>query len=88
MTGATHIAARAVTQIPQYCQSAVWHKPLTTAQWETCWKAGWNEPTTTAAKAGYAFGHTALPILLAVLLVCVLIAAARRGRSRRPATSN
>ncbi len=63
--------------------------PACTGTWQQKWNCGWKQPTTTSAAvghAGYDFGHNLLPALF-VLLVIVLVvrAAKRRGKSRSSA---
>jgi hypothetical protein len=48
--------------------------------WTQQWNCGWHQPTTTAANAGATFGHGAAAGLIALIVIVVLIALARRGR--------
>lgn len=77
--------AEAITKVPAYCASG--HITRTPAQWAACVKAGWHQPTGTAANLGAAAGHNIAPFLIVAVIVIALMALARRGGSRSPATS-
>jgi hypothetical protein len=61
---------------PSYCvHRSLLSKPLTSAEWATCWKYGWHQPVPGwLARAGYDFGHNVAPalIILAIGFVAVL----------------
>jgi hypothetical protein len=61
---------------PSYCVGrSLVSKPLTPAQWSTCWKYGWHEPVSGwVTRAGYDFGHSVAPalIILAIGFFAVL----------------
>lgn len=82
----TSVTALAAKPVPAFCNSGLWHKPLTPGQWTTCWNAGWHLPTTTAANTGAFAGHNIGPIVIGLLIIVAVIALARR-RSGTPATS-
>lgn len=75
----------AAGKIPGYCASG--HITRTPAQILTCVKAGWQQPTGNAANLGAAAGHNLAPFLIVAVIVIALMALARRGGSRSPATS-
>jgi hypothetical protein len=55
---------------PSYCVGrSLVSKPLTPAQWATCWKVGWHEPVSGwVARAGYDFGHNVAPALIILVI--------------------
>lgn len=55
--------------------------------WQQKLQCGWHQPTTTAANAGSFAGHNVAPFL-AVALIVLLVALARRGGSRKTVTGN
>lgn len=85
MTTALQAAAQAAGKIPGYCASG--HITRTPAQILACVRAGWQQPTGTAANLGSAAGHNLAPFLIVAVIVIALIALARHGGSRSPATS-
>ena len=61
---------------PSYCLGrSLVSKPLTPAQWQTCWKIGWHEPVPGwLTRVGHDFGHNMAPalIILAIGFIAVL----------------
>lgn len=86
MTTALQAVTLAAGKIPGYCASG--HITRTPAQILACVKAGWQEPTTTAANLGTSAGHNIGPFLIVAVIVIALIALARSGGSRKPATNS
>ena len=66
---------------PSYCVGrTLLSKPLTPSQWATCWNYGMHQPAPGwLTRAGYDFGHNALPLLavLAVIVVAGILLARR-----------
>jgi len=66
---------------PSYCDGrTLLSKPLTPSQWATCWNYGMHQPVPGwLTRAGYDFGHNALPALavLAVIVLAVIFLARR-----------
>jgi hypothetical protein len=67
---------------PSYCLGrSLLSKPLTPAQWTTCWNYGWHEPTPGwLTRVAYDFGHNVAPalIILAIGFFAVLALMMRR----------
>jgi hypothetical protein len=76
----THLAATAAN-----CTTGTWAQ-----RWQCNWNAGWHQPATaTVTRAGFDFGHNALPVLIMLAFVLLAIKARRRtkvnGRTAEPA---
>lgn len=76
----THLAAMAA-----HCNTGSWAQ-----QWQCKWNAGYHQPVNaTAARAGFDFGHNALPVLIMIVFVLLVVRARRRrkagGRKVEPA---
>ena len=76
----THLAAAAAN-----CNAGTWAQ-----QWQCKWNTGWHQPPSAAVtRAGFDFGHNALPVLIMIAFVLLAIKARRRtkvnGRTAAPA---
>lgn len=69
----THHAAAAAR-----CTAGSWAQ-----QWQCKFNAGWNDHTSAAYRAGYGFGHNALPVLILLAFVFLLARARRRRNAAR-----
>lgn len=56
--------------------------------WQQKWNCGWKQPTTTAANAGAFAGHNVAPALIGLVIVALILIAASRSRSGKPATNS
>ena len=61
-----------------------------TGTWAQKWKCGWHQPPSAGvARAGFDFGHNALPVLIMIAFVLLALRARRRtkvgGRTAEPA---
>ena len=48
--------------------------------WSQKWKCGWNQQPASVTHAGYTFGHSALPVLAALVVVILIARAVRKRR--------
>jgi hypothetical protein len=70
----THLAATAAN-----CNTGTWVQ-----RWQCNWNAGWHQPASgAAARAGFDFGHNALPVLILLAFVFLAVRAARRRKARK-----
>jgi hypothetical protein len=62
---------------PSYCLGrSLVSKPLTPAQWTTCWNRGWHQPVPGwLTRAGYDFGHNVAPALIILVIGFVVVLA-------------
>jgi hypothetical protein len=71
-----HLAAAAAN-----CTTGNWLQ-----QWQCKWNAGSHQPTSAAvARAGFDFGHNALPVLIVLAFIFLLAGSARRRKATAPA---
>jgi hypothetical protein len=51
-----------------------------TGSWQQKWQCGWNQPTTGAANAGNFTGHNVLPGLIVLIVIVLVVMAAKKSR--------
>lgn len=71
----------ALASEPVYCNRALWTKPLTPSQWQTCWNYGWDKPVShTVQHAGFVAGESFLPVIAAAVVVALIVLFIRSRR--------